>query len=86
MKVHFPELTKKIDEKVCEIIGFYSWYCKKMAIGKDNSKKILKNIFVFKQLCLLLKAIFDILNISSVPKKIEKLEKDFEALTTEANK
>lgn len=36
VKSAFPEMGKNADEKVCEVIGFYLWYSKKVLLNSTN--------------------------------------------------
>lgn len=108
-----------MEERICELIGFYIWYCKKMVFTGNNvqhhdqmqlpntnstinnkpptaprhptlpapsPKKTLLNLCMLINICDLLSKFMDILNITSKPKKVDKVFSDFKAIREEAIK
>jgi hypothetical protein len=42
-KIDFPLSAVSIDERICELIGFYIWYCKKMVltnVEKSDTRQV----------------------------------------------
>lgn len=71
-------LAAKIDEKICELIGFYIWYNKKILFGVvvNGQKKTIRNLCMVANICNLILKILDILNITSNQKKLDKVLND----------
>jgi DNA repair exonuclease SbcCD ATPase subunit len=70
IKAALPDFEQNIEEKLCELIGFYAWYNQKTLTNPKNGTKTLKNYCTFFSTLLLLKEIFE--NLALTNKKIEK--------------
>ena len=78
-KVQHTDLTPKVDEKICELIGFYIWYNKKILFGSSTisgQKKTIRNLCMTANICTLLLKILDILAIDTNQKKVDKVVND----------
>lgn len=74
IKVMFNELEKNIDEKICEVVGFYLWYNKKLLLNQTD--KSIRSVCLFVSVCELMEKIMSILTINTVPKKVTKTTAD----------
>ena len=88
-KFQNPDLLEKIDEKICELVGFYIWYNKKVLFGVSTiggQKKTIRNLCMTTNICNLLLKIMDILAISSNQKKVDKVLNDLIMIKGEIDK
>lgn len=84
-KSQYPELISKIDEKICELVGFYIWYNKKITLANGPNKTI-SSLCMGVSLCRMLLKIMEILGITNIPKKVDKVLTDLATIKAEMEK
>ena len=85
LKRNLMEFQQNIEEKMCELIGFYAWYSQKtLTSTKNGPPKTLKNYCTFFSTLMLLKEIFNNLGITN--KKRDKTRVQLSDCQTQLSK